>query len=444
MEKVIFKLKEPQAKISKNKQKPTLVYLFFHFGYYEFTNDKIKKYTPLKYSTGMKILPYYWNDKPTYRAKETKDFSFKNFNRRLDNIENAIIDIHRALQNDKIKPTPDLLRTGLNKELGRGPQVSPATLFDFIELIIKESKDGSRLTKNGKKIQPITIKGYNTTLNHLKKYQEKTGNDIDFDTIDIPFYNDLVSYFHNENYSTNTVGKHIKNLKVFLKEAYKREITSNRSFQNEDFRVVDEETDQIYLNDSELNKIFNLPLNKSPQLERIRDLFIIASYTGLRFSDLRRLKEENIINNGTQLKIKTQKTGDTVVIPLHYTIKSLLNKYDGKLPPPISNQKMNKHLKTIGETAKINQVVSISITKGGLRVDKNHSKYELISVHTARRSFATNLFLAGVPTLTIMKITGHRTEKSFLRYIRISPEENARLLAEHPYFKESHKLKIVK
>jgi integrase len=444
MEKVIFKLKEPQSQLSKSKQKPTLVNMFFHFGYYEITQDGIRKYHPLKYSTGMKISPYYWKDNPHYRAKETKEFAHKNFNRRLDNIENAIIDIYRGLLNDNIKPTPGILRDELNKAFGKGLDVKRTTLIEFIRIIIDESKDGNRLTKKGKKISPITIKGYNTTLNHLLHYQETTSSDIDFDLVDMVFYKKFTSYFHQQNYSTNTIAKHIKNLKVFMKEAYKRDLTSNSSFQNEDFRIIEEESDQIYLNDNELEMIYNMPLSDHPRLERIRDLFIVASYTGLRFSDLKLIKPEHFINNETLLKIKTQKTDEIVVIPLHHTIKSILTKYEGKLPHVISNQKMNKHLKDMGRIAKINQTVSISITKGGLRVDKNYLKHELITVHTARRSFATNLYLAGVPTLTIMRITGHRTEKSFLKYIKVSPEENARLLAEHPYFKESHKLKIVK
>ncbi|MHA2030539.1 MAG: site-specific integrase, partial [Candidatus Kariarchaeaceae archaeon] len=327
---------------------------------------------------------------------------------------------------------------------GKGLDVKRTTLIEFIRIIIDESKDGNRLTKKGKKISPITIKGYNTTLNHLLHYQETTSSDIDFDLVDMVFYKKFTSYFHQQNYSTNTIAKHIKNLKVFMKEAYKRDLTSNSSFQNEDFRIIEEESDQIYLNDNELEMIYNMPLSDHPRLERIRDLFIVASYTGLRFSDLKLIKPEHFINNETLLKIKTQKTDEIVVIPLHHTIKSILTKYEGKLPHVISNQKMNKHLKDMGRIAKINQTVSISITKGGLRVDKNYLKHELITVHTARRSFATNLYLAGVPTLTIMRITGHRTEKSFLKYIKVSPEENARLLAEHPYFKESHKLKIVK
>lgn len=61
-------------------------------------------------------------------------------------------------------------------------------------------------------------------------------------------------------------------------------------------------------------------------------------------------------------------------------------------------------------------------------------KWQVISSHTARRSFATNAYLAGIPVFRIMLITGHKTEESFFRYIRIGKAENARELAQHPFF----------
>ena len=444
MENVIFKLKEPQANVHKNKQKKTLVYLFFHFGFYEYLNNGTKRYKPLKYSTGLKILPYYWNDKPIYRAKQTRNFSYENFNTLLDNIENAIINFHRKLKNDRIIPTPEKLRHELNILLGKGAQTGKMNLVSFADIIINESTNGARLTKKGKRISPLTIKGYKTTLNHLKKYQEEINKEVDLDSVNLKFHKMFTEYFSKENYSTNTIGKNIKNVKVFLKEAYKRGITKNQDFLDEDFRVIEEETEQIYLNDSELKKIYELKLTNNKKLEKVRDLFIVGCYTGLRFSDLKQIKPLNFTQNETQLKIKTQKTGELVIIPLHWTIKEIISKHNGELPPPISNQKMNKYLKDIGKDAGIDNLESTSITKGGLRVDKTFEKYKLITVHTARRSFATNMFLNDVPTISIMKITGHKTEKSFLRYIRISPEENAGKLAEHPYFSANSNLKIVK
>ena len=103
---------------------------------------------------------------------------------------------------------------------------------------------------------------------------------------------------------------------------------------------------------------------------------------------------------------------------------------------------MNEYLKEVGEKAKFNEKIVLNMTKGGLSYDQTKEKRELITVHTARRSFATNMFLAEVPTISIMKITGHRTERAFMKYIKISQEQNADKLSKHPYFTKSP-LKVV-
>ena len=123
-----------------------------------------------------------------------------------------------------------------------------------------------------------------------------------------------------------------------------------------------------------------------------------------------------------------------VVIPLNNYIKEILKKYAGVVPYVISNVKMNKYLKELIELVEIDDDVLISFTKGGVRQTKCFKKYQLVTVHTARRSFATNAFLRDIPTISIMKITGHRTERAFMKYIKISQEENANKLTNHPFF----------
>ncbi len=163
-------------------------------------------------------------------------------------------------------------------------------------------------------------------------------------------------------------------------------------------------------------------------------MFIIACYSGLRFSDLRTLKSENIIDGSNFIKIKTEKTGEFVIIPMHRYVREIYLKYNHGLPAIMSNQKMNDYLKEIGEKAKLQEMIKIGITKGGKIEHETYKKFQLISSHTARRSFATNAYLKNVPSISIMKITGHQTEKVFMKYIRISQEENATKLREHPFF----------
>jgi len=142
--------------------------------------------------------------------------------------------------------------------------------------------------------------------------------------------------------------------------------------------------------------------------------------------------------------VKTQKTGEKVVIPLHWTVKNILEKYSETakgLPRDLSNQRMNDYLKEIGREVKIDEQIHRANTKDGLKVSTNVPKWELITTHTARRSFATNLYKNGYPTIGIMQITGHRTEKSFMKYIKVSHEENAEKLIQH--WKTTNKLRVV-
>ena len=118
-------------------------------------------------------------------------------------------------------------------------------------------------------------------------------------------------------------------------------------------------------------------------------------------------------------------------------VSSILEKYNGVLPPVISNQKFNKHLATIAESKDengdyiINGKITKVVTRGGVQESTNIERYKLVRSHTARRSFATNLYLSGYPPINIMKITGHKTETAFLKYIKISGEQSAKMLRSH-------------
>ena len=422
-----------------NSIKPTSIYLVFHFNYFELINGK-KKFKILKYSTGDKILPEYW-DPSTHRVRQTNKFpGHKELNARLNTISAIVEDEYRKMFNDGLKPTPDTLRANLFKRLGRDEAaiVKNMDLFTFIDLFIDDSSSGKRLTDAGKRISFVTIKGYKTTLSHLKKFQITYKIKIDFDTIDLDFYDDFVSYFNKNNLAINTIGKNIKNLKVFMKAAAEKGHHSNIIFSNRRFKTIEEETDSIYLNEDEILAIYTLDLLENKSLDVTRDLFIFGCYSGLRYSDYHGVNSNNIRqnNNGTFLHVKTQKTDELVVIPMNWMLKEVIDKYEGKMPKPFTNQEMNRSLKIIGKQAELDEMVSLSITKGGLRVDTIYKKYELITTHTARRSFATNAYLADIPTISIMKITGHRTEKSFMKYIKMSQEDNANKLIEHPYFSQ--------
>ena len=420
-------------KNTKEKNKETLIYLRI-----------FSDYTTLKITTGLKVKPDNWN-KNTHRAREKKNFpGWKELNKNLDKQERDAKQALEALENNFKAITSENFKQAL-QNAGKTPRGinTSNNIFAFIENLIKECKEGTRLTDKGKKYALFTIKGYNTTLEHLKAFQIETGYKVSFESLNMEFYKQFTSFFHKQNRATNTIGKHIKNIKVFAQVATRKGIKVHPEVLSRDFKNLHEQTDQVYLTESELQSIYDLDLSNNPKLDKVRDLFIIGCYTGLRFGDLSTLNEASIINNGTLIKVKTQKTGETVTIPLHWMVRAILQKYDNKPPRAISNQKMNEYIKDVCQAAKLYTQVTTYKTKGGFSVGVTQPKHELVTCHTARRSFASNLFLAGVPTISIMKITGHKTEKAFMSYIRISGEENANLLLEHDYFKQAP-LKVVK
>lgn len=401
-----FVLKEPTSKES------TLVYLFFYF------NNQV-----LKYSTGLKIQTKFWN-KEKQRAKETRQFSqYLEFNSYLNKIESSVNNLYRKLMNDEIIPSPFLLREELNISLLKSSTQSKKTLIDFIKELISNSAK-----------KPNTIKNYKQTLKQLIEFKAAKKTELSFDKIDLTFYENFMKYCYEKNFSTNTIGGFVKNIKVFMNEAFDRKLTTNIEYKNRKFKTLEEQTENIYLTTKEIEHLYNLDLSKNTRLEKVRDMFIICCYTGLRYSDLIQLNNNNLIENQTMLKIKTEKTGETVIIPLHQYIKNILLKYNGIPQYNISNQKMNEYLKELGELAELKDKIFITATKGGKQQNNGFKKYEKITVHTGRRSFATNAFLMNIPTISIMKITGHRTEKAFMKYIKISQTENANKLINHPFF----------
>ena len=219
-----------------------------------------------------------------------------------------------------------------------------------------------------------------------------------------------------------------------MNEAAERGLHTNLAHKKRKFKSLNEEADTIYLSLEEIKKIENTDLSESPRLDKVRDLFLIGCYTGLRFSDFTKIKPENIQTGKPILKYRTQKTGERVYIPIHPTAMKIFDKHNRKLPKAYQNQVMNRYLKELAELAGINDLTETTITRAGILEKSKKPKFKLVTTHTARRSFATNAYLSGIPSIAIMKITGHKSEKSFLKYIRVTKQQNADLLLNHPFF----------
>lgn len=386
----------------------------------------------LKYYPTIKIHPKHWN-KEKQQARQGLH-GYASFNERLKEIRNDATNLLREYQNSNEgkPPTTEQLKTmldGIYKPTTE--KTIQHTLLTYIEEIIKNSKSGIRLNpKTGKPITPNTIKTYETVKNRLKEYVNKTGVKVDFDCINLEFYEDYKEYLIlNLKLAVNTIGKNFAILKVMMNEATERGINTNIAFKSKRFAVNREDVENVYLNEDELLQLEKLDLSKEPKLDRVRDLFLIGCYTGLRFSDFSILTPEQL--KGDFIELKQTKTSQQIVIPIHDKVKEITAKYGGKLPPAISNQKMNEYIKDVAKKVDdLKKIVLIKLTEEGKKVTKPTPKYKLISTHTARRSFATNEFEAGTPTMIIMAITGHKTEGAFMNYIKTKPKDKAIMLKD--------------
>lgn len=297
-----------------------------------------------------------------------------------------------------------------------------------------------------------TIKQYKTAKKKILIYEEKHNVKLRFEDIDIDFYNTLKKDMNEKGYSKNYFASIVKCVKAVFNEAKDIDkLHDLETVNNKKFVVAWETADSIYLNDDELRKIHELQITEKllrkyfPDLSKsnlqnklesciiVKNKFLTGCCTALRVGDFNKLNKVNIGKDF--IKIATRKTEAPVIIPILPMLREIIDSgFD--ITTRISDQKINDQIKDICMMTGIDELVEITKSQGGKKKRMTFKKYEIVTTHTARRSGATNLYKAGIPAISIMKITGHKTEQAFMKYIKITAEENAEMLANHPYFKK--------
>lgn len=402
------------------------------------------------YSTKEKIQPQYW-DANTNRPLLTDDKIVNAKNKItkniLDRYETKLIEIIDEVKRAGAKLTKNYLKSEMDirlkfKEVAE-KTIAKGTINDFYQLInvfIDDSKSGKRTTKGGLKISKGRIKHYKSIISILKEFREK----INVNDINIEFYNEFIAFRNAEKTikkgdetitiqgkALNTIGSNINIIKAILTYTYKIRLHNNRIFEEDDFRTFAEDIENVYISDSELDILWETDFG--PRLNNVRDIFLIGCYTGLRITDLSQLNKNNFVHNDTILKVVTDKTKEIVFIPIHWRIHEII-KINNGLPKSISDQNANKYLKELGQKAGFTEKSYYKKTVGGNVEKYVQEKYERITNHTSRRSFATNMYLAGFDVLSIMKITGHQSERMFMKYICVTQRQMAEKMITHPYF----------
>ena len=306
----------------------------------------------------------------------------------------------------------------------------------------------SPLPSTGRPLALSTIKAYRNSYKLMKRFASEQ-YELNYQKINKKFYYDFLDWLYSQNYSTSYVGTHVKILKTMMEAASEFGYHNNREYTKKFFKKPTAEIDNIFLDQTELNKIHKksfirhrtIILNNGLKLtgdilERAKDIFLISSYTGLRISDAKRLKKLNIftLHGKRYFQIHSQKTSKPLSIPVHPVVQEILEKRDGELLKGMPDQHINYALKEIGRIAGIDEEVEKKTTKGGKSRMEIFKKYELICTHTGRRSFCTNAYRAGVASQDIMTISGHRTERSFMLYLKLGESQKAEKIGEHPFF----------
>jgi site-specific recombinase XerD len=301
------------------------------------------------------------------------------------------------------------------------------TLLEYADEFIKEYPTRIHETTT-LKFSENSIKPYRTLVKHLTDFCETQNRaDYKFEEIDKQFYTDFVKYLQNKSFKVSSIGKYVKALRAILYRA-----TDEKHYYSSDKKVKyqspkETDVDTVYFSETELMRLKNTDLSKIPYLERVRDMFLLLCWTGCRFSDLPKICSENIKDN--RIEIRQQKTTARVIIPILPVTKEILEKYNYQ-PHIISNPDFNRFIKEACRKAGFDEAVKITRTIKGKMEEFTYKKYELVTSHTGRRSFCTNMYEKGMDTTMIMSVSGHKSLDIFLHYIKTTREKHADRMSE--------------
>lgn len=306
-------------------------------------------------------------------------------------------------------------------------------------------------------VSELTRKTYLTTIGIVTAFQGSRR--YTFDQVDQTYYTRLLTWMERKGYSRNYIGATVKNIKKFMAMAWREKLHDNMAFLS--FRKQREDADSVYLTMQELDAIHKLRITTElldtvmpdrhkgdagmeskiiAGLDRARKKFLIGAVCALRVSDYNRIEKTSIKDGVVTImpvKGSALRKPEPVTMPLHPIMREIIE--SGFDPSTyIVPQHLNQQIRTVCRLAGINDPVTTYRTKGGVLVAETKEKWMLVSSHTARRSGATNMHLAGMPDHLIMACTGHTTTKQLYAYIKAKRISDVEDLRNSPYFSEKH------
>jgi len=384
----------------RNGRKKTSLYVIYRHG------QKSKMF-----STGVRIDPKHWN-----RGKQKVDLV--NGLRRIKANEELIKELEKQsiAYNAKI----NTLRAKLNDIATRLDlnQQEPS-----VERVYNEYNEGKELKKSNfqflkedylkfsqAKKSSGTIKQIKSGLKAFFDFAENNHYKLSLNMFNSELYDEYTKYLSTEikkgekvikkGLNNNTVGTRIKELKTFLNWLKDHGYPVNPAYQK--YKVLKENPQIIYLNQSELTRLETITFKKS-HLNRTRDIFLFQCNTGLRISDLMRLDAQHIQDNIIQMRAFKNK--NQLFIPLTATAKRILEKYEYRLPTT-AEQVYNRQLKEMAKVANLDRLVETSDFKAGKKIFKSAPLHELVKSHIARKTFISICVEKGIQPKVVSEMAG--------------------------------------
>nr|WP_298997231.1 tyrosine-type recombinase/integrase [uncultured Allomuricauda sp.] len=399
-----FFLKYPQGK-GEDSNNESLILFSCYFKYEE------KKFV---YSTGEKIKPANWDFKtrnPITQGKK-KASNATSIKTQLNRYSDMFGQIQARCKTFGEDFTSKILREEFDREFKKAP--TGKNLFfkaydEFMEANIKKQNWSLN-----------TIKRYQNIRNILEEFEQSTRYKLTFKSINNKFLIEFTDYcMRGRNHATNTFRRNLGLFKTFMIWAYANGYTYQDDFRK--FKKMKEAfTKKVALKAEDLSYLMGYDL-KSPKLERARDVFVFACSTGMRYGELKLIGKHNVVDGNIELKEEKSANKKPREIPLNPLSRMILKKYDYQLPL-IANQKQNEYLKDVFKAIGYDQEVERVITRGKTVEREKVPLYELISTHTARRTFITMMKRKGKSDKLIAKITGHSDLKTLNQYYQVDDE----------------------
>ncbi len=376
-------------------------------------------------NTGFTINPKEWSD-ATNKPKQNTAENKRLFND-LKKLETYLFD---SLNNDlanSVMIDKYWLENRINDCFKRIEKIDNGILVNHIQYIIDNANIRKIRGRNKLGLSENRIKGYKTFKKIIENYQEVIKKQIHLLDINKPFVEKFTNWLINtKEYSINYAGKQIDNLKTVCIDAEKLEIPINPQIKLiESFSENSEDRLIVTLSIDEIEQIRKTELENKAHINA-RKWLLIGCLIGQRSNDLLTITKDDFryTSKGINLDLIQKKTSKPVTIPIveDYIIDMIENDF----PYKISSQKLNEYIKEVCKIAKIDEVIK------GKKIDKEtkrkkidfYPKYELITSHCFRRSFATNYYKR-MHTPILMNITGHTKESIFLNYINKSEDKDA-------------------